>query len=119
MSTRTLNKRRPERDLRIAKGNPSLPSSPTFANLTTRVCALGLPLTRSLARLAGFLKFDVNESSFSGSKVEFLAASFDLLVDTVKCLAERGGGLRSGVENIGKLRAKKPGVGAGEEQRDT
>jgi hypothetical protein len=65
---------------------------------------------RTKARLACFLKFEVNGSSFSGSKVEFLAASFDLLVDTVKCLAERGGGLRSGVENIGKFRAKKPSL---------
>jgi hypothetical protein len=29
---------------------------------------------------------------FSGSKVEFEAASFDLLIDAVESLTERGGG---------------------------
>jgi hypothetical protein len=55
---------------------------------------------------------------FLGSKVEFQAASFDLLVDTVESLAKRGAKSRSGVENIGELGAKEPGMGAGEEQRD-
>src|SRR5262245_35745075 len=40
------------------------------------------------ARLSCFLKFDVNESSFSGSKVEFQAASFDLLVYSVESLTK-------------------------------
>ena len=58
------------------------------------------------ARLSCFLKFDVNESSFSSSKVEFQAASFDLPVYTVESLTKRGAKLRSGVENIGELGAK-------------
>ena len=55
---------------------------------------------------------------FSGSKVELQAASFDLLVDAVESLTKRGGGSRSGVEDIGEFGAKESGMGAGEEQRD-
>jgi len=58
------------------------------------------------ARLSCFLKFDVNESSFSGSKVELQAASFDLLVYTVESLTKRGGESGRGVEDIGKLGAE-------------
>lgn len=58
------------------------------------------------ARLSCFLKFDVNESSFSGSKVEFQAASFDLLVYSVESLTKRGGESGRGVEDIGKLGAE-------------
>ena len=70
------------------------------------------------ARLSCFLKFDVNESSFSGSKVELQAASFDLLVYSVEGLTKRGGESGRGVENIGELGAEEPGMGTGEEQRD-
>ena len=58
------------------------------------------------ARLSCFLKFDVNESSFSGSKVELQAASFDLLVYTVESLTKRGGESGRWVEDIGKLGAE-------------
>jgi len=65
-----------------------------------------MPLQIPFARLSCFLKVGVNESRFSGSKVEFEAASFDLLIDAVESLTERGGGSRSGVKNIGELGAK-------------
>ena len=78
-------------------------------------CRVAVKIT---ARLSCFLKFDVNESSFSGSKVELQAASFDLLVYSVEGLTKRGGESGRGVENIGKLGAEEPGMGAGEEQRD-
>jgi hypothetical protein len=54
---------------------------------------------------------------FSGSKVEFEAASFDLLIDAVESPTKRGSGSRSGVEDIGEFGAKESGMGAGEEQR--
>jgi len=76
-----------------------------------RVVALkcsGLPpaTPKETPRLSCFLKFDVNESSFSGSKVELQAASFDLLVYTVESLTKRGGESGRGVEDIGKLGAE-------------
>src|SRR5215472_14016967 len=58
------------------------------------------------ARLTCFLKFDVKESSFSGSKVEFQAASFDLEVYSVESLTKRGAESGRGIENIGKLGAE-------------
>ena len=63
-------------------------------------------IARGRARLSCFLKFDVNESSFSGSKVELQAASFDLLVYSVESLTKRGGESGRGVEDIGKLGAE-------------
>ena len=52
------------------------------------------------ARLSCFLKVGVNEFKFSGSKVEFEAASFDLLIDAVESLTERGGGARGAGSKI-------------------
>src|SRR6516164_58938 len=85
---------------------PSLPSDKQWSAPMKRD-----DLSRSLvafdqARLSCFLKFDVNESSFSGSKVEFQAASFDLLVYSVESLTKRGGESGRWVEDIGELGAE-------------
>jgi hypothetical protein len=97
---------------KVQKKNP-LPAVTIRADLGHHIAA-GI----DNARLSCSLQFGVEESSFSGSKVEFEAAWFDLLIDAVESLTERGGGSRGGVENIGKLGAQESCMGAGEEQCD-
>jgi hypothetical protein len=72
---------------KVQKKNP-LPAVTIRADLGHHIAA-GI----DNARLSCSLQFGVEESSFSGSKVAFEAAWFDLLIDAVESLTERGWGL--------------------------